>query len=67
MADKFKVVMGSNYNLDYFDEKCVVADLSKEGAETIAKVLNQELSGPYATEYYRVHPNDYVLLTSDPN
>lgn len=67
MADKFKVIMGSNYNLDYFDEKVVVPNLSKEGAAKIAQVMNDEFSGPYEIEYYRVEPMDYVLLTSDPN
>lgn len=67
MSDKFKVVLTSNFNLDYFDEKEVVANLSKEGATTIAVVLNKELSAPYSPICYVVKPNDYVLLTLDPN
>lgn len=58
-----RVVETCNYGGDYPDESFLTPKgTSTPRAEKIAQGMNAHLSGPYAQRYWKVVPDDYVLL-----
>lgn len=57
-----KIIETDNYGRDYPDERFIVAlSLPVNAAEEIATILNDHLSGPFSSRYYRAVKDDYQL------
>ncbi len=58
----FKIVNTDNFNGDYPDEFFLnLPPMTEAVAREIAEVINRRLGGEYASRYYRVVDEDYVL------
>ena len=62
----YKVIAVSNTDNEMVDHVHIVGGLTKGGAHTVAYTLNAELSGPQASMYYMVVPNDKELYKFEP-
>lgn len=54
-----RVVITDNLGSDYPDEKFITVSLHESICKLIAKALNDD--DPYASRYYKIVPDGYVL------
>jgi len=61
---RYRVVETDNFGGDYPDEKLTLgrSTLSKEGARDVARILNREWGGEYASRYWKVVADGYELI-----
>lgn len=55
-----RIVNTDNFGGDYPNETFVLWPLSKDRAQRIADILNED-AGDYSPRFYKVVENDYVL------
>lgn len=59
-----RIIHTDNFAGDYPDEKFVTGlpSLNQESMQRICDAINKECSGAHASRYWKVVPDDYVLI-----
>lgn len=60
-----KIIAVDNYAREWKPERLVLAGLPEDTANKITDILNDDLSGPDALDFYKVVENDHELYPGE--